>query len=120
MRKRTVNYLADTIFWYLLYFLPIIGYICFMIAEPSNGTTIISLSTYMQNMGINIAENNIVLTTLENIFGNNGTLPIFTDNTFFIYFTYFIDVYIIHLLVDFILFIPRLCHKYMEKFTQGD
>lgn len=33
---------------------------------------------------------------------------------------YMVSVELIHLLFDFIVFIPRLCHKFMEKFYQGE
>lgn len=120
MRKRTVNHLADTIFWYILYALPVIGYICVMISCPTNGATYNSFEKYITNFGINIAENNIIFNALKSILGEHGTLPLFADNTFLTYLTYFINIYIMHLLVDFILFIPRICHKYMEKFTQKE
>lgn len=120
MRKRTVNHLADTLFWYLIYFLPVLAYLTYLIAEPSNGTTIISFNECFENIGLGFTTNNIIVNTLKDIFGTNGVLPIFSTNTPFEIFGWFICTYITHLAVDFILFIPRICHKYMERFTQKE
>lgn len=120
MRKKTVNHLADTIFWYLLYFLPVLGYLLYLIAEPSNGTTLVSISDFFNSIDIGFVTDNIVINTLKGLFGAEGALPLFATNAPFNIFGWFICTYIGHLTVDFILFIPRLCHKYMEKFTQGE
>ena len=120
MRKRTVNHLADTIFWYLLYFLPVLGYILYLIAEPNTGTNLVSISDFFNNVGLGFVTDNVVINTLKSIFGTNGILPLFSTDAPFEIFGWFICTYIGHLAVDFILFIPRLCHKFMEKFTQGN
>ena len=120
MRKKTVNHLADTIFWYLLYFLPVVGYCLYLIAEPSGGTNVISLSTFFESAGVGFVTDNAILTGLKSLFYTGGVFPIFTTDAPFFIFTWFVGVFICHLAVDFLLFIPRLCHKYMSKFTQGD
>ena len=119
MRKRTVNHVADTIFWYLLYFLPVLGYLLYLIAEPNTGTNLTNISNFFESIGLGFVSNNIVVSTLKDIFGTNGILPLFSTNAPFEIFGWFICCYIGHLAVDFILFIPRLCHKFMEKFTQN-
>lgn len=120
MRKKTVNHLADTIFWYLLYFLPIIAYLLFLLAEPSSSTNVVNFATFFDNIGMGFVSDNILVNSLSSIFGANGVLPIFANNTPFLIFAWFIGIYLVHLVVDFLLFIPRLCHKYMKNFTQGD
>ena len=119
MRKRTVNHLADTIFWYLLYFLPVLGYLVYLIAEPSTGTNLVSISDFFNSIGIGFVTDNVVIKTMKKLFGANGVLPLFATNAPFEIFGWFICTFIGHLAVDFILFIPRLCHKFMEKFTQN-
>ena len=69
MRKRTINNLADTIFWYLIYMLPVVGYLLYLIAEPSSGTTLVSFSSFFTNVGIGFVSDNIVVNTLKDIFG---------------------------------------------------
>lgn len=121
MRKKTVNHLADTIFWYILYFLPVICYLIYMLNEPGQGNiSVVNMETFFTSIGLGFVADNVIVSTLTSIFGVGGVFPIFSTNTPFIIFTWFIGVYITHLAVDFILFIPRLAHKFMNKFTQGD
>ncbi|MBQ4541306.1 MAG: hypothetical protein IJA23_00480, partial [Clostridia bacterium] len=77
------------------------------------------LSDCFSAIGLGVLTDNIVLTTLTSLFGFGGVLPLFLTNDILIYFTYFISVYIIHLCVDFVLFIPRLSHKWLKEFTSG-
>lgn len=120
MRKRTVANLADTIFWYLVYMLPVIGYLLYLIAEPASGTSLVSFSSFFDTIGIGFVSDNLIITTLKGIFGTGGIFPLFSTDTPFIIFGWFICSFILHLAVDFILFIPRLCHKWFDKFYQGD
>lgn len=117
MRKKTVNHLADTIFWYLIYFLPVIAFLLYLV---SGNFTDISLDTFFNSMGVAFTTDNVIITSLSSIFGVNGILPLFVSNSAFYVFSWFIISYIVHLFVDFILFIPRLCHKWLKTFTQGD
>lgn len=242
MRKKTVNHVADTIFWYVLYFLPIISYLLFCFTEPTvatkidNSTDTVSVvataddnpyvlpaGRYVFNENLNFSpfgssisetltfdflfgdvsytslfvlveekaiyanaitqlyyntwkvdsrvmvlevdavfnnpnyktfitsnsvysapdipiepsldiipfydymissyqftENNFIYTTISNLFGVNGVFNLALDKGIYLYFSWFIGVYLMHLFVDFILFIPRLCHKWLKEFTQGD
>ena len=121
MRKRTINHLADTIFWYLLYFLPVIAYLLYMLVEPGAGTTaVLSIEEFFNSIGLGFVSDNVVLTALSSIFGADGVLPLFSTNTPFLILTWFVAVYIAHLAVDFILFIPRLAHKFMNSFTREE
>lgn len=120
MRKRTISSLADTIFWYLVYLLPVIGYLLYLIAEPASGTSLVSFDIFFTNIGLGLVSDNVVVSTLKDIFGTGGILPLFTTDTPFIIFGWFVCTFITHLAVDFLLFIPRLAHKWMNKFTQGD
>lgn len=117
MRKKTVNHLADTIFWYLLYFLPVITYLLYMLTSPGTGGNIVNFSDFFSSIGLGIVDSNIIVTSLTDIFGINGILPLFNTSVPFIIFGWFIGMNIIHLAVDFLLFLPRLCHKWMDKFT---
>lgn len=120
MRKRTINHLADTIFWYAIYFLPVVFYVFYLIAEPSSGGSVVNFLLYFNDVGFGIVTDNIIVTTLRDIFGIGGIFPLFSTDLPFIVFTWFVGSYIIHLAVDFLLFIPRLAHKYIKYFTQGD
>lgn len=120
MRKRTVKCIADTIFWYILYFLPVVVYLLYLFVEPGTGsaTAIISMESIFNSVGLGIVADNVIISSLSSIFGASGTLPLFSTNTPFIIFTWFISVYIVHLAVDFLLFIPRLAHKWMDTYSK--
>lgn len=115
MRKRTINHLGDTIFWYLLYFLPII---CFGILLAVGQVN--TLNECMTLLGLGVSESSIVYTTLNAVIGASGIIPMFADFGIIKFFTWFANVLISHLLVDFVLFIPRLAHKYLKIFYQGE
>lgn len=118
MRKKTVNHLADTIFWYLLYFFPILAYMIYLFAESC--TSIMSFGLFFSSMGFDFVTNNFLLVGLSDIFGVNGIMPLFQNDLVFYIFVWYIGIYLIHLAVDFLLFIPRLAHKYMNKCIQND
>lgn len=120
MRKRTISNLADTIFWYLVYLLPVIGYLLYLIAEPASGTSLVTFDSFFSNIGLGLVSDNVVVSTLKDIFGTGGILPLFTTDTPFIIFGWFVCTFITHLAVDFLLFIPRLAHKWLNNFTQGE
>ena len=120
MRKKTVNHLADTIFWYVLYFLPVIAYLLFLIAEPSTGINNVNFLTFIDNCGFGFVQDNIIVNGLRGIFGVNGTLPFFTTDLPFVIFTWYVGVTIAHLFVDFMIFIPKLAHKWLNKFTRSE
>lgn len=121
MRKRTMSNLADHVFWLLVALLPLVLYVVQFFAYDL--TTVISFApfdSFMTTFGV--STDSVVYTSLVGLFGAEGTLPLFSGTTSapILFLSYFVAVEIIHLAVDFLLFIPRLCHKYMEKFTQGD
>lgn len=118
MRKRTISNLADTFFWYLVYLLPVIGYLLYLIAEPASGTSLVTFDSFFSNIGLGLVSDNVVVSTLKDIFGTGGILPLFTTDTPFIIFGWFVCTFITHLAVDFLLFIPRLAHKWLNNFTQ--
>lgn len=115
MRKKTIKRLADTIFWYGLYFLPIIILILMSIHNP-----ITSVSSVIDTLGLSILNDSVIYSTLNDIVGVGGILPLFNSPDILIFFTYYICVYILHLLVDIVIFIPKIAHKWLNTFTQGD
>lgn len=116
MRERTQKNLFDNIFWYLIYLLPLIIWV---VVSFRTGN-IVSLSNALETMGLKVLENNQILTNLSEIFGSNGVLPLFVSADILLYISYFICVFLIHLFVDFLLFIPRIAHKWLNKLYGGD
>ncbi len=113
--------IADHVFWLLVALLPLVLYVVqFFAYELTSVTTFASFDSFMTTFGV--SPDSVVYTSLVGLFGAEGTLPLFSGTTSapILFLSYFVSVEIIHLAVDFLLFIPRLSHKYMEKFTQGD
>lgn len=139
MRKRNCDKLFDNILWYTIYLFPIIYALVvsysslrsFTYADwlAVDGNSIgYSDMAFWSNllhvckvMGVNDGSFfTVVFTTFGNIpLGFN--LPMFGSSSSICYYlSYFCSVYILHLVVDFLLFIPRLCHKWMNAFTRSD
>lgn len=112
MRKRTITHFFDTLMWYLLYLLPIIVFLFALVAMP-----LPDLCAYVANSPISAIKDTFVFQGFDSVFGANGLLPMFTGsvNVFLLYYaTYFVYVMLLHLFVDFLVFIPRLAHKWMS------
>lgn len=115
MRKRTVNHVAETIFWNIIYFIPVIAYLILLYKGG-----ISTFGSVFDTIGLNIAQNSTAFSSLASLFGTDGILPLFANSDLLIFFSYYINVFIAHIFVDFILFIPKLAKKWMNKFTQGE
>ncbi len=119
MRKRTILNLADQIFWLLIALLPLVLYCVqfFAYELTSSSDSLTAFLPFMESLGL--SETSIVYTSLVDLFGANGILPLFAQgsNAVVLFLSYFVTVQIVHLAVDFILFIPRLSHKWLEKLT---
>lgn len=114
MRKKTISKLFDDFMWYLIYLLPIFVMLIFTFKTGQ-----ISLSQSLVNCGLGVLTDNPILSNLSQIFGVGGVLPFFESSDILIYLSYFISVFVVHLAVDFVLFIPRLCHKWLESLYNG-
>lgn len=122
MRKKTIKCMADTIFWYVLYFMPVISYLLFMFIHPSGSGSITPLNfmTFLGDTGFTVITDNVIYQALYEIFGTGGILPFFDSPVIFACMTWYVAVFILHLFVDFCLFIPRLAHKWLDAFTKAD
>ena len=118
MRKRNVSYLFDKVFWYLVYMLPLVVWLIILVRNNFNATY--TLSYVFDTLGLGIVNDNVILTNLTAIFGTGGVFPIFANTSILVYCTWFIGTLILHLAVDFLLFIPRLCHKWMGDLTHDE
>ena len=126
MRKRTVNHVADTIFWYILYFLPVLAYFVYIFAFGQNPAVDFEVfngwDSFESFCAVNfpVSVDNVIYNSLYNLFGDVGLIPLFDNASMCIFFAHFVSVYLLHLMVDFMLFIPRLAHKWLKMFTRGD
>lgn len=116
MRKRLINHVSDTIFWYLIYLLPVVAY-CLVLYR--NGVDAPKFLAFFEDFSVPVV-GDIIIKALNDLFAANGILPLTGASAGIPIFSWYISMMIIHLAVDFLLFIPRLAHKYMNKFCQGD
>lgn len=119
MRKRTISNLVDHFYWLVVALLPLIIYLIQFLSYrlQSVGETLPSFLVFMQGFGI--SSDSIVYTVLNDLFGASGVLPMFLSesNAVLLFLAYFCMVQIVHLAIDFLVFIPRLSHKWMESIT---
>ncbi len=120
MRKRNFSYALDLIIWALITLLPLICYLASMSAyDLSTVSTLPTFADYMTS-NFNVITDSVIYTGLVDLFGTSGILPLLDSPAVFMYFSWFIISEIIHLAVDFLVFIPRLAHKFMHKLCEDD
>lgn len=121
MRKRTISYLVDVIFWLVVSLLPVLFFVIQPLAYEltSSSDTLPSFAQTMATFGIN--DTNYLYVAIMDIFGEQGIMPFFSsDSVVVLYLSYFILIQLLHVFVDFVLFIPRLAHKWLEKLTHTE
>lgn len=111
MTKNNVLLIVDKIFWSLVYFLPLLAFVIMLWHDPTNT----SIAGVFSSIGLNIVNDNTILTALINIFGSDGIFPLFTSNDFLVYLTYIACVVILHFVLDVLLFLVRWAHGLLDK-----
>lgn len=135
MRKRTINYCFDKILWGIIMLLPIILYLVFIIFYLNGQRDLTSLPavndlSFYRVMSYVfgwfyefIPEDNIFYSVFHNIFLDNFDFLFDSSRTFsFIlwYAVYLIMIEFLHILVDVLLLLPRICRKFLDKFKSED
>lgn len=122
MRKKTINRLVDSGFWLIIALLPVIFYVVQPLAYELTTTNEVlpSFNDVMATFGMD--SSNIIYTSLMDIFGKDGIMPFFgtTSSAVVLYLSYFVIVQLLHVFIDFVLFIPRLSHKWLAKLTNTE
>lgn len=116
MKKKTITTLFDKVFWYIVYMLPIVVMLILTLKQ-GDFVTIADTFTSLNLTGI---DGSIVYNALFGIFGTGGIMPIFASPDILLFMSYFVYANIVHLFVDFILFIPRLAKKWMHGIAGGE
>lgn len=107
----------DLVLWTFIALLPVLWYGLFIFHSAGTESTVTFMSFIQDKFGFFVSFDNVISQSIKGIFGESGTFPIFND-TLISYFTYFIVVEILHIVVDVLCFIPRFAHKLMTKFTE--
>lgn len=109
-KKHVVNCL-DSIFWFLVYIMPLFLWCAICIKAGA----ITSFESVFTTIGIDITTDNIIYTALTSIFGVDGVFPIFNGTAIFTFITYFASVYFVHFIVDVLMWVVRWAHDFMNK-----
>lgn len=123
-KKKVLLTLIDKVFWLLIMLIPVLAYLIMPIGYSIGGgsETVTALPTFAQALtqfGIN--DSNIIYGALNDLFGSTGILPLFaSDSALLLYFTYLVIIELVHLFIDFLVFIPRIAHKFMDVMTNTE
>ena len=114
MTKKNALRIIDTLFWLSIALFPLVVYCLQCI---NNG--VIPMQQFFTNLGFGISTNNLIYTTLQQIFGvGGGMLELVSDTGILIYATYFITIMLLHFVIDMLLVIVRWGHHLLDKATK--
>lgn len=128
MRKRTISNLFDKVFWYLVLLLPIIMYLLTYLtvrlnindSYNTNFAGLFSVETLDSFFSTSFSgfQDNVMYSAFVTFFGyfDGLTVGVFLPT----YLSYCVYVEIAHVAFDFFVFIPRFCHKLVEKAVSND
>lgn len=114
MTKRTFHYITEC-GWLLLALLPLFLYM--IVCANFTASTFPSFVEFMSTNLAFLYSDNVIYEAIYGVFGSNGSLPILGDSLV-LYLTYYVVVELAHLLLDVLLFIPRLAHGWMSAFSK--
>ena len=122
MRKRTIKFISDKLLWLTAMLIPLIYCLVVNLHYTETHTPISLLQIFTNaEYGFAIANDNLILTTLNGLFGASGTLPLWTVDSYVPYFvTYLAIVVIVQLAYDVLIFVPKLAHKWIHTLTQDE
>lgn len=114
MTKKKIHYIYDLLYYAIFMLIPVLGYLIHL--HHFDNVTLIS---FFSEMGV--LDTNVIFTALVEMFGTNGYLPLIeSTSTLFYVFTYMAIVSLLHLVIDMIMFIPKLAHKYLTNFAEKE
>lgn len=122
MRKRTIKFISDKLLWLTAMLIPLIYCLVVNLHYTETHTPISLLEIFTNaDYGFAIANDNLILTTINGLFGATGTLPLWGVNSYVPYFiTYLAVVVIVQLAYDVLIFVPKLAHKWIHTLTQDE
>ena len=110
MRKKTISNLAEHILWVMILLLPVLLLLIMPLGYSIGGGTSLGhigdadivIPDFASVLGeFGLSTDNVIYTSLSDLFGVDGILPFFTSNSsILLYFAYFIYVEVLHLVID--------------------
>ena len=114
MSKKKISWLFDLLYYAAFVLIPIVAYII-----HQNHFDNVTLISFFNEFGIN--DSSVIFTCFTQMFGTTGFLPLMADSSVMFYiFTYMSIVVLMHLVFDFVMFIPKLAHKCLTYFTDKE
>lgn len=99
----------------MLMLLPLMVYLVYIFKTGS----VYSFQDVFTNFGFGIDETSIIYQTYTSIFGviagSTANIPAFLNNGVILYISYITFIELIHLIVDMLLYIPRIAQHWLEK-----
>lgn len=110
MTKKSMGSLVRQIFWYLIILLPLIAYVATCFCDQPN----VNFDEFIKQF-IPVGSNP-VYDLLQYICGSSSSYVALSDSMCR-YLAYFVYIELIHVVFDFILFLPRLLHRALDKLS---
>lgn len=114
MTKRTFHYITEC-GWLFLALLPLFLYLA--LCCNSSVTDLPTFLDFFDDKFGFFIYHNIISSSILLVFGPSGILPIMSSSCA-LYLSYYILIELAHLIVDVLLFIPRLAHGWMSAFSK--
>lgn len=113
MKNSKIGFIFDKIIWTTIILLPIVLYIILLKNNPSGyNFEDIFTSSILNYFGV---RGNSFYSTIESIFSEIGVCAVTDLYGILYYITYIISVEIMHLMVNVMLYIPRIAMKWLRK-----
>ena len=113
MTKKNIFKMIDKLFWLGIVAFPLIVHVVMCI---HNDMSAVSLVDTMTRLGLSFSFESPIYTGLYEIFAvGGGYLELISSNALIVFATYFITIEILHLIVDFLLFLIRWAQNILHK-----
>ena len=132
MRKRNVKFIFDKILWGLIMLLPILLYMIYLCSHriSADSVTILSIEYFLHDtlsFFTGVTMDDIVMSSnVGNVFyeffesGIFLKMPLTASSFISWYLMYIICVELMHICVDVILLLPRICRNWLDKFKSEE
>lgn len=128
MRKRTINFCFDKILWGIIILLPLLLYFAYIFAHigQTGSFNLQNIDQVLMNFGFitkdffSLLESTLIGGYFFELF-ESGLIFTLTASPFLVwYLSYIIIVEFMHICVDLILMLPRICRKFMNRLGAED
>lgn len=114
MSKHALKNRFNVVFWWVIKLFPLMCYALQFFIRV--GTLETSLFSFMSSNLEFAVTSNVVYTAFCDIFAEGGIFPLFSAQSGILaYFSYFVFVEFVHIVVDVLVFIPVVCRKLISK-----